>query len=108
MSSSIITDTSLDSQVLFLKINILPCKTTNLTDAKPLTGKPSTYSQYLHGVYVAGALAQLFATQVRDRSVRSLFKQLRLATVQDIERIGMDVDTWEDAAVMERRLAGLA
>lgn len=80
----------------------------NLTDAKPLTGKPSTYSQYLHGVYVAGALAQLFATQVRDRSVRSLFKQLRLATVQDIERIGMDVDTWEDAAVMERRLAELA
>ena len=65
-------------------------------------------SQHLHGVYVAGALAQLFATQVRDRSVRSLFKQLRLATVQDIERIGMDVDTWEDAAVMERRLAELA
>ena len=40
--------------------------------------------------------------------MRSLFKQLRLATVQDIERIGMDVDTWEDAAVMERRLAELA
>lgn len=71
------------------------------------TAKPGTYSQYLHGVYVAGALAQLFTTQVRDRSVRSLFKQLRLATVADVERIGMDVDTWEDAAALERRLAEL-
>ncbi len=35
VSSSIITDTSLDSQALFLKVNVLPCKTTNLTDAKP-------------------------------------------------------------------------
>lgn len=72
--------------------------------AKPSTEKPATYSQYLHGVYVAGALAQLFAAQVRDRSVRSLFKQLKLATVPDVERIGMDVDTWEDAAELERRL----
>lgn len=67
--------------------------------------KPATYSQYLHGVYVAGALTQLFAAQVRNRSVRSLFKQLRLATVADIARVGMDVDTWEDAAELERRLA---
>ncbi len=70
----------------------------------PSDAKLSTYSQYLHGIYIAGALAQLFAAQVRDRSVRSLFKQLRLATVVDVDRIGMDVDTWEDAAVMERRL----
>lgn len=76
------------------------------TDAHE-TAKPATYSQYLHGVYVAGALAQLFTTQVRDRSVRSLFKQLRLATVTDAERVGMDVDTWEDAAALERRLAEL-
>ncbi len=74
------------------------------TDAHE-TAKPATYSQYLHGVYVAGALAQLFTTQVRDRSVRSLFKELRLATVADVERIGIDVDTLEDSAVLERRLA---
>ncbi|MFT3944276.1 MAG: twin-arginine translocase subunit TatC [Ancrocorticia sp.] len=78
---------------------------TGAGEAAKLSGeKPSTYSQYLHGVYVAGALAQLFAAQVRDRSVRSLFKQLRLATVSDDARIGMDVDTWEDAAELERRL----
>ena len=74
---------------------------------KPHTEKPSTYSQYLHGVYVAGALDQLFAAKVRDRSVRSLFRQLKLTTVPDVERVGMDVDTWEDAAVMEWRLTEL-
>ncbi|MFT0848317.1 twin-arginine translocase subunit TatC [Actinomycetaceae bacterium L2_0104] len=68
-------------------------------------GLEKSYVQYLHGVYVAGALAQLFATQVRDRSVRSLFGQLKLASVPDTERITMDVDTWEDAAVLEKRLA---
>lgn len=66
-----------------------------------------SYNQYLHGVYVAGALAQLFGAQLRDRSVRSLFGQLKLASVSDTEWIGMDVDTWEDAAILEERLTEL-
>ena len=73
--------------------------------AEKTKDRGKSYMQYLHGVYAAGALAQLFATRVRDRSVRSLFGQLRLASVPDTERIGMDVDTWQDAAVLEKRLA---
>ena len=77
------------------------------TEAEADGGKPAVFNQYLHGVYVAGALDQLFGAQVRDRSVRSLFSQLELATVRDTERTGMDVDTWEDAAAMEQRLASI-
>ena len=61
-------------------------------------------AQYLHGLYRGGALEQLLAGSVRDTSVRSVFRQLRLATVTDVERVGMDVDTWEDAAALEQRL----
>ena len=67
--------------------------------------KGGTYSQYLHGVYAAGALAQLFAGEVRDRSVRSLFSQLRLTGIPDAAGWGVDVDTWEDAAALEQKLA---
>lgn len=91
----------------------VPLATSGPTDTNSTTGggadvvQPSTFKQYLHGVYVAGALGQLFGAQVRDRSVRSLFAQLRVATVPDAEGVGMDVDTWEDAAVLERRLADM-
>lgn len=61
-------------------------------------------AQYLHGVYRAAALEQLLAGNVRDTSVRSVFKQLRLATVPDLNHLGMDIDTWDDAANFEQRL----
>ena len=61
-------------------------------------------AQDLHGLYRGGALEQLLAGDVRDTSVRSVFRKLRLATVTDVERVGMDVDTWEDAAALEQRL----
>lgn len=62
-------------------------------------------TQYLHGVYRGGALEQLLAGQVRDSSVRKVFSRLRLASVPDTYSVGMDVDTWEDASVLEERLA---
>ncbi|MGO1859381.1 MAG: hypothetical protein ACTHZP_10175, partial [Ancrocorticia populi] len=61
-------------------------------------------AQYLHGVYRAAALEQLLAGDVRDTSVRSVFGQLRLATVPDPDHLGMDIDTWDDAANFEQRL----
>lgn len=67
------------------------------------SGEP--HSQYLHGVYVAAALDQLLSGDVRERSVRSLFRQLSVLEVPDQERWGIDVDTWDDVHALEARLA---
>ncbi|MGO1944167.1 MAG: twin-arginine translocase subunit TatC [Ancrocorticia sp.] len=63
------------------------------------------HSQFLHGVFRGGALEQLTAGDVRDTSVRAVFGQLRLNRVDDADRVGMDVDTWDDAKALEQRLS---
>ena len=83
--------------------------TTSFAGATPFVADRvgSSASQYLHGLYIAAALEQLLTAQVRDTSVRSLFGTLKLTGITDSSGIGMDVDTWEDAAALERTLTQL-
>lgn len=63
---------------------------------------PEGWPQYLAGRYRLGSLRSVLGGEVRDSSVRSVFRALDLASVQVAESVTADVDTPAQA-----RVAGL-
>nr|WP_240611449.1 NTP transferase domain-containing protein [Actinobaculum sp. 313] len=64
-----------------------------------------TFRQYLNGVYGAEELADTLRGDTRNSSARALFADLPVIEVPDTDNVSMDVDTWDDAADLEHRLA---
>jgi|GEM_PF-54805 len=64
------------------------------------------FRQYLNGVYDLGALSDTLRGELRGRPARAVFAELPVIEVPDSDNVCADVDTWDDAADLEHRLAG--
>lgn len=71
--------------------------------AAPVTADAEHWIQYMHGVYRFGVLKNLVTE--RDRSFRSAFRHLNVATVSDCSNWCIDVDTPDDVYRLAEMLA---